>query len=633
MKSTPIFGKQTLLTQILLVSLLPILFLFFSLYIYTVSGRLSDGKKHQQEITQGIADNIAAISELAFISEDTTQLNAILASSLHNDIISITLKDRDGNFVLDLKNPARLGEPSLNASSVVIQQSTPLEDPITGQIIVDDDVPLSLGNVTVSRSLKSYLQQRQEIIRTSFTIGVIGALFGIWLAWLASRKLSRPLKEMKQVTSEISQGKEGSRLHTKVSGELLELSDHINDMAENIEKQRHELKLYIEEVEQARLEAEQANQAKSQFLANMTHELRTPMNGALGMMQLLEDTPLNEEQREFLTHAKHSSQHLLAIVNEILDFSQIEKAKLKVQYDYFNVKTCIEGLMPPLFVQASAKGIGLRWEASELFDHWLIYSDQTRLRQILINLISNAIKFTQEGIVKLNLKGTEVGENRIQIELQISDTGIGIPENEQNSVFELFQQADNASQNATAGSGLGLAIVKKLCEALQIDLAMSSQLGKGTQFSLYWETKALTVPHRLESIEEGSAEELNDLRGCKALVVEDNPVNQLLVSNALQRWGMSVITANHGQQAIEQLTEHSVDIILMDLRMPVMDGLEATRIIRSKGLNTPIIALTANTLAEERQHCLESGMNQFLSKPVSLLKLRNTIANLLPSQR
>ncbi len=619
--------EKTLFRQILLVSLIPILFLFLSLFGYTVSDRLKDSKQHQTEITEAIAVQIAAISEFALISNDFTQLEETLPSMLNRDIISIHLQDKWGNTLIAIENPEKSTEKKISVVSEVIQQKTQIHDPFTGQALDPSSTSNLLGIVRVERSLESYFQHRNKIIRISLVIGLLGAILGIILAWFASQKLSRPLAEMKEMTYEISMGKQGKRLTNKASGELQELQIHINEMAKKLEIKHSELEQHMNEIQLAKEEAEQANQAKSAFLANMTHELRTPMNGALGMMQLLEGTELNKEQQEFLQHAKTSSQHLLAIVNDILDFSQIEKGKLKIKKSYFDIKQCLEEMMLPLELEAYNKGIKLTCEIDDVFNDYQIYTDQTRFRQILFNLLNNAIKFTHEGWVNLSAKAKIINENELRISLNIEDTGVGIPAHQQQQVFDIFQQGDNSYLSATPGSGLGLSIVKRLCQILDIQLNLLNPRRGGTVFQLDWTSQSRAVKNALPPNHKRIEPQDLSLVGYSALLVEDNPVNQILVANALRKWGMQVFTASHGQQALEQLEQQSVDAIIMDLRMPVMDGFTATKIIRQKLPTVAIIALTANTLSEEKQKCLDCGMNAFLSKPVNLLKLKEILHN------
>lgn len=621
--------NQTLFRQMLTVSLLPVLLLLFGLYIYSIRDRLADARKHQLELTQGIAEQIAAVSELAMISRDPTQLNAILSSALTEDILAISVSDAKMGFISMVKNASLAQHRHNQASSVIIQNTTPIIDPITGQKIDDPSEGNILGQVTVLRSVEKYHQHRNRVVWFSLWIGTAGAVLSVVLAWLAARKLTRPLVEMKQITSTISRGESAKRLQVPVSGELLELQNHINEMAENIEQKRAELEHNVEQLKKANKLAEQANRAKTLFLANISHELRTPMNGSLGMMQLLENTPLNKQQQEYLQHAKNSSQHLMELVNDVLDFSRIENGEFKLNKHFFNLGDLFNSLLPTLDMEARKKGLEVIADVDQLLLRKDILSDPTRIRQILINLINNAIKFTDRGEIRMGLHAELINERNLKVRVDIEDTGSGIDRAEQQKIFEYFHQTNRDEDKLNPGFGLGLAIVKALCEALNIEITLSSRSGQGSCFTLTWiATYQDTVDLSGEPTREGVNSSIS-LIGRSALVVEDNPINQLLTANALKNWGMTVFTADDGDKALKILQHQPVDIILMDMRMPVLDGLATTCEIRKTDGNTPIIALTANNLADEKCQCLETGMNDFLSKPISLLKLKETMAKYL----
>jgi two-component system, sensor histidine kinase len=619
--------KNSLFRQTLLVSLAPALLLFFALFSYSLATRLNDTAQNQQDIALRIAENIAAVSELAIISGNESQLEEIIKSALSGDIISITVTNIDNSINVTMSRDNGKEDKAYTVTTPIEQHRIPIQDPITGQS-VDYDVLghqlAALGTVTVKRSMKEYWRQRNQIIRVSTFIGFLAIALGTGMAWFASRRLVTPLREMKQVTRQISAGGLEERLQYPTTGELKELQDHINEMATSLEGQRKKLSAYVSELQLAKSEAEQANKAKSLFLANMTHELRTPMNGALGMLQLLSTTNLTPEQEEYVSIARSSSEHLLDIVNDILDFSRIENGELSLEARFFSLAQSVERLLKPIAFNARRKNLIFTLNISPVLKEREIYCDETRIGQILINLVSNAVKFTHQGEVSVNLSASLLDDDQINLELTVRDTGIGIPEAQQSRIFESFHQADSSMVRKYGGSGLGLAIVQRLCELIGAKLEMKSKVNQGTTFTLSWKCQS-----RTPFIAEPNEEAYTDLSGYKALVVEDNPVNQMLVANSLEKWGMEVQTANHGLEAVEKLNDYPADIILMDLQMPLMDGYEASEKIRQSGSQVPIIALTANSLAEDRNRCLATGMNDFLSKPVSLSKLREKIVSCL----
>ncbi|WP_269621090.1 ATP-binding protein [Zhongshania sp. BJYM1] len=481
-----------------------------------------------------------------------------------------------------------------------------------------------MGGLPIEQSQEQLSKLQKKIIIVSSSIGAISIFFCILIAYIISRRLSKPLADINIFTKNIAAGKLGSRLVVKSEGELAELQNHINEMATSLEGQQLELTNRLAQLQIAKTEAEAANHAKSLFLATMTHELRTPMNGALGMLQLLSTTPLNKEQNNYIEIAKNSSEHLLNIVNNILDFSKIEKGDLKLANRLYSPALLFDLLLTPLAFDAKNRGIDFKYSVGSELNGIKVYGDDTRIRQIILNLVSNAVKFTHDGNITITLHGKEIDSNRQQITLVVTDTGIGINQDDHQIIFDSFRQADGSNHRRYGGSGLGLAIVKRLCELMEAKISFESELGVGTQFTVQW---VCAYERQCIHAQTDINETTDSLNGKKVLIVEDNPVNQMLVANIVKRWNMEAITANNGEECLKQLNDHSIDIILMDLQMPIMDGYEACKYIRLNPAfsSLPIIALTANNFQEDKDHCFAVGMNDFLSKPVSLNILKDKI--------
>ncbi|WP_310597069.1 ATP-binding protein [Aeromonas aquatica] len=369
-----------------------------------------------------------------------------------------------------------------------------------------------------------------------------------------------------------------------------------------------------QELARARDEAETANRAKSQFLAMMTHEIRSPMNAVLGMLDLLQYGRLETPQQALLGHATHSAHLLQTIIDDVLDFSKIESHTLALHCEPFQPARLCQALVEPLQEQAHAKGIRLHWLLDESLPSQL-QGDAVRLSQVIGNLLGNAVKFTAAGQVQLAL-----GWQDERLRVSVTDTGIGISPEDQALLFEPFYQVDSSATRRFSGSGLGLAISRRLVQLMGGEICLQSRLGQGSCF--WFELPGMAAPGA--ELARPANDELSML-DLDVLVVEDSPVNQLVVSLMLQKLACQVRLAANGLEALAQVGERRPDLILMDMRMPQMDGLEATRRLREMGCEVPIVALTANAMTEDRARCLGQGMNDFLAKPISLMRLRNCL--------
>lgn len=381
-----------------------------------------------------------------------------------------------------------------------------------------------------------------------------------------------------------------------------------------------------QELARARDEAEAANRAKSQFLAMMTHEIRSPMNAVLGMLDLLQHAQLEPQQQTLLGHATHSARLLQTIIDDVLDFSKIESHTLEFHCETLLPTQLCQSLIEPLQERAGSKGIVLRWGVDEAVPPQL-QGDPVRLSQVISNLLGNAVKFTSQGSVLLQL-----GWHDQRLRVSVTDTGIGISAEDQALLFEPFSQVDSSATRRFSGTGLGLAISKRLVELMGGEIRLQSAPGQGSCF--WFELPGIALPCECSSRPEPDQLPIQDL---DVLVVEDSPVNQLVVSLMLQKLVSRVRLAANGLEALAQVAEQQPDLILMDMRMPQMDGLEATRRLRELGCKVPIVALTANAMAEDRARCLAKGMDDFLAKPISLMRLREClqrhISPVLPDRR
>jgi len=501
----------------------------------------------------------------------------------------------------------------LNKVGNKMSDVTALIEQGTGKEIIDNirEILAKFNNVELDL-MKKREREADSAVQNTIVIVIGASLLAVLLSLFVAIKVSSSIIEKLSIlvksTNKVTHGDMEQQIEIKSQDEFGQLGLSFNKMVETLRNSINEM--------------EKATQTKSEFLANMSHEIRTPMNGVLGMLTLLEQTGLNDKQEELVDTIRSCGDGLMVVLNDILDISKLEAGKLEIEQTPFQLRPCVDNCIYLLNSLSSQKGLVLDYEVDEKIPNGLL-GDKLRVRQILTNLISNAIKFTHHGSVHLTINLMKKNNDIYHLKFTITDTGIGISEAEQEKLFKPFSQADSKTTRKYGGTGLGLVICQQLVKQMEGEIGVKSGSNQGSSFFFILPFKAVDLDEKSSTEKIIINEKLAEDIPLDILVVEDNRVNQIIATKLLNKLGYLPDLANNGQEALTALKLKSYDVVFMDMQMPVMDGIEATEnIVKTYKANKPrIIAMTANVLSADREKCFSAGMDDFVGKPIVVEQL------------